>query len=238
MTKVRIITDYREVPSGVPRQLVELGAEVEFQQLDIADFILSDRMAVERKTGQDLISSLVDDRLFEQAIRFKLAYPNGSVYLFERFADGIRNKSWQTRMHSIFGSMASLVRMGFTCVPTQGKAQTAIFLYRLAYQEQVSRNRSFTARSMPKRLKTLPEQRAFLLQGLYNCGDDKATILLAEYKTPLAILNAFDETKLLYTKTGNLKGFEGPLAVLKAKTGLKIGPKFVMNNKKIISELK
>ncbi|UCE12748.1 MAG: hypothetical protein JSV04_11200, partial [Candidatus Heimdallarchaeota archaeon] len=65
---LRIIVDHRE-PQRLKKRLIKLGMEVEEQQLDIADYIISDTTACERKTGTDLITSLMDNRLFEQIDR-------------------------------------------------------------------------------------------------------------------------------------------------------------------------
>ena len=43
----------------------------EAQQLDIADIIVSKDVAIERKEGFDFISSIMDNRLFEQLIRLR-----------------------------------------------------------------------------------------------------------------------------------------------------------------------
>ncbi len=66
--KITIISDIREVE--VNKKLSELSTNnnifLDVQQLKVADFILSDRLGVERKTQEDFINSLIDRRLFEQ----------------------------------------------------------------------------------------------------------------------------------------------------------------------------
>ena len=46
-------------------------AEVEFKTLEIGDYILSDRVAVERKTAEDFENSIIDKRLFNQVMDLK-----------------------------------------------------------------------------------------------------------------------------------------------------------------------
>src|SRR3712207_8568162 len=45
------------------------------EQLPVGDYVLSDRVVVERKTGADLAASIKDRRLFEQIERLGEAYP-------------------------------------------------------------------------------------------------------------------------------------------------------------------
>ena len=63
---VKIIADYRELRSNVAKLLFEKGAEIDSQNLPVGDFILSDRVCVERKTVKDFLQSIIDNRLFEQ----------------------------------------------------------------------------------------------------------------------------------------------------------------------------
>jgi Fanconi anemia group M protein len=61
----KIIVDYREKNSLVPAILKRLGFEVEFKELKVGDYILNE-IAIERKTIDDFISSIVDKRLEHQ----------------------------------------------------------------------------------------------------------------------------------------------------------------------------
>ncbi|MDH5686205.1 MAG: DEAD/DEAH box helicase, partial [Hadesarchaea archaeon] len=65
--RIKIIADHREIPSGVVHELTQLGVEVEARQLSVGDFILSDRVGVERKSVGDFLQSIVDKRLLCQA---------------------------------------------------------------------------------------------------------------------------------------------------------------------------
>ena len=63
--KPKIIVDYREKNSLVPSVLVSLGAEIEFRELKVADYIVKD-VVIERKTVFDFISSMKSRRLINQ----------------------------------------------------------------------------------------------------------------------------------------------------------------------------
>ncbi|MBU2100093.1 hypothetical protein KKB11_02580, partial [Candidatus Micrarchaeota archaeon] len=63
--KQKIIVDYRERNCLVPSELVNLGFEVEFKELKVADYLVKET-AIERKTISDFISSMINHRLLNQ----------------------------------------------------------------------------------------------------------------------------------------------------------------------------
>ena len=71
---VVIVADHREAASGVIKHLSALNALVRAGQLETGDYVLSDRVAVERKTVSDFASSIMDNRMFEQLGRLAKSY--------------------------------------------------------------------------------------------------------------------------------------------------------------------
>ena len=63
---LRIVVDEREKKSGIPDLLKSIGINVEMKMLPIGDYIVAPETIVERKSIQDLISSVFDGRLFDQ----------------------------------------------------------------------------------------------------------------------------------------------------------------------------
>src|SRR6056297_1136363 len=61
----KIIIDNRERASLVPSYLEKKGFEIEYKQLNVADYLVRD-VAIERKTIQDFISSMLNQRLRKQ----------------------------------------------------------------------------------------------------------------------------------------------------------------------------
>ena len=92
MTKetVRIVADERERQSGIPDELVNLKAVVDFAQLKVGDYIVAPDSAVERKSIRDLVKSIYDGRLFAQCSELVNHYAKpvliveGSNDMFER----------------------------------------------------------------------------------------------------------------------------------------------------------
>ena len=57
--KEKLIVDYREKNSLVASELINLGFEIEFKELKVADYIVKG-VAIERKTISDFISSMIN----------------------------------------------------------------------------------------------------------------------------------------------------------------------------------
>ena len=74
MIPVRVVVDERERASGVPEELSKLNVRVYFSKLSVGDYVLSPEVAVERKSIPDLISSVYDSRIFNQASRIASAF--------------------------------------------------------------------------------------------------------------------------------------------------------------------
>lgn len=63
---LKIISDHRETPSGIPDLLSENGMSVTFAQLKAGDYCINDEIIIERKSADDFIQSLISGRLFVQ----------------------------------------------------------------------------------------------------------------------------------------------------------------------------
>src|SRR5438045_4678952 len=70
-----ILADHRERAGGVVSYVEGLdGVRVEWAHLLVADFLLGDGVAVERKGARDFVASILDRRLFDQAERLLDSY--------------------------------------------------------------------------------------------------------------------------------------------------------------------
>ena len=65
-TDSTIYVDSRESNSGITKLLHDIGLNLKIKTLSSADFIISDRVGIERKTPKDFINSMIDKRLFTQ----------------------------------------------------------------------------------------------------------------------------------------------------------------------------
>ena len=68
---VHVIVDSREHKLMKALDQRKDNIAYEAKQLDIADIVINQDVAIERKEGSDFISSIMDNRLFEQLLRLK-----------------------------------------------------------------------------------------------------------------------------------------------------------------------
>lgn len=225
--ELSIIVDNRE------RKLMSLldksytHIKYEAKQLDIADVVISEDVAVERKEGFDLISSIMDNRLFEQLMRLKDTYAN-PLLILEGFNDTVLENTGM-RLSSIYGAMSKIAcSWRIPIIPTRNLDDTALLIERIAYREQAKEDTLLLSRKAPKEM-NLDERRSFIIEGLVDIGPKKAKTLVEFYETPYQVFKAIKKTEITYTRTGNPKGLNGPLSDLQG-----FGWKFVEKNKTVL----
>jgi len=199
----------------------------ETKQLDVADIIITEDVAIERKTGFDFIVSIMDNRLFDQLLRLKDAYANPILII-----EGLNDEVFETtgmKINSIYGALAYVsYKLGISVIPTRNIGDTAIVIKRIATREQKKDYAPIFSRKAPKGL-SIEERRSFILEGLYDTGPKKAVQLIRHFKTPFNVLKAIKNSFILYTKTGNPKGIEGPLSKIKG-----FSHNYIKKNKELI----
>jgi len=199
----------------------------ESKQLDIADIVISSEVAIERKEGFDFVSSIMDNRLFEQLLRLKDTYEYPILIL-----EGLNNDVFDNtgmKISSIYGALSFIsYKLGISVIPTRNIEDTAIVVERIAFREQVKDNMPIFSRRAPKQM-SKKERRSFIIEGLVDIGAKKANALIEKFKTPYEVFKAIKHTEILFTKTGNPKGISGPLEDI---TGF--GWKFVDKNQRLL----
>jgi ERCC4-type nuclease len=118
-----VLFDHREAKSGIPATLAAAGIDVAPVQLPAGDYVVSDRLVVERKTGADLAASIKDRRLFEQIERLRAAY-TAVVLLVEGEPVHISSASWK-------GALGRVLATGVAVLQTDDAADSAAWLLRL-----------------------------------------------------------------------------------------------------------
>ncbi len=230
MTPLSIIVDYRE-PSVIKKRLSKLGMNIEEQQLDVADYVISNNVACERKTGADLIASLMDNRLFEQIDRMIETYET-PILILEKLSSAFERVEWKKRKKHVYGALTYIfLRRSVPVIPTSKMSETAIALNRIASWVQEEKVDPIIARKSPKK-KTVYDNQLFFLQGLHNTGLKKAEILLNKFnKKPIEVIKAIMDCNIVYTRTGNPKGIEGPLKDLEG-----FGSKYIIKNHELLGK--
>src|SRR4051794_31491607 len=106
-----LLFDHGERRSGVPAELERLGVDVHGTRLPVGDYVISDRLVVERKGPADLAASVKDRRLFEQLARLAEAYAS-VVLIVEGEPVHMQPAAWQGALARALILGASALRTG------------------------------------------------------------------------------------------------------------------------------
>ena len=225
---LKIVVDDRE-PIEIVSKLKELGLNVTIQRLEVGDYDVGEKVLIERKTGSDYVSSLADDRLFEQALRLTESAEQ-VILILENFQEAFSSPGWFDRQKQVYGSLMYLtLRLGILLLPTSDNTETAQALERIcSWVQEKKDDPVIFARGVKKSMSQLDRQQ-FLLQGLPQIGPKTALTLLKHFETPMAVFEAISNSSVTFTKTGNPKGIEGPLSDIPG-----IGPKFLLKTKEVL----
>ncbi len=185
---VKIYVDSREAQSGIAKKLKEMGIEVEMKALSVADYVLSDRVAVERKTDRDFVESIVkkDRDLFNQLARLKSAYSRPLLII-----EG--ENLYRINPTAVRGAIAAItVDFGIPVIWTRNSDETAEYLAIIARREQVIKKRK-PALHDGKTKKTLKEMQEYVVSSLSNVGPVTAKNLLDYFQTVERIVTAKED---------------------------------------------
>ncbi len=197
-----IFADHRERSSAIIKNLIAKGVEIKLQQLKSADYLCSERAAVEFKTPLDFVNSIVDGRLLEQIKNLKENYDSPIIVI-----EGEQDIYKVRRVHpnSIRGMLATIaIDYKIPIIKTIDAEETASLLYIIAKREQEKNKDSFTPHSN-KSSRSLKEQQEYLVSALPSIGSTLAKPLLKEFKTIKNIINAKQTELIKVEKIGTTK---------------------------------
>ncbi len=185
-SRIQIIVDSRELPTGVPRELAKLDVKITSESLNVGDYIISDEVAVERKETGDFVQSLIDGRLFGQLSALRSTYLRPVLIIEGEQLVGLR----AVNPASIYGALASIaIRLRIPILWTRDSRETANVLYRLAHLEQISERRM--PRTRPTEGKaTDAETLEYILAGFPGVDTVISRALLNEFGTLGRVFNA------------------------------------------------
>ncbi len=193
--KPKIIIDNREKPSKVP-SLLSNHLEIEFKQLPVGDYIVGNT-AIERKTSQDLISSIINKRIISQLIELK-QYPNQLLIV-----EGSLNlKDRNFSPNALKGFLLSVaLDFKIPIIFTSSPEETADYIRILSNKSK--KEHSIRA---SKIFKSKKEQVQHILEGFPNVGPKKIKALLQKFKSLKNIFTA-EEKELLPILHSRTKDF-------------------------------
>ena len=183
---MKIVADFRERVSGIPDALhTHKDIEIEVKKLVRGDYVVNDRITIERKTARDFVVSIVDGRLFAQIARLKrhahcpLLLVEGNPYRAELGVE--RN--------AIKGAIVSI--QAIWQVPllfSRSSEDTVDTLIMIGRQDTQSHDAVLSRGG--RRPKRLSSRQLYLLQGLPHVGPTLAKRLIDRFGSVVYALNA------------------------------------------------
>lgn len=184
--RIVIYADHREFNGAVVRELSKLGAIVKPETLETGDYVLSDRVAVERKEANDFATSLMDGRLFAQARALRDSY-SAPIMLIEGEGLLTARRIHEDAIWSAIASLSTDFRLGI--VTTKDAAETARVLAAIAKREQRDEKRPVAIRS-GKVAMSDDERLRYLVEGLPHVSAVLSRRLLDKFGTIKGIADA------------------------------------------------
>jgi Fanconi anemia group M protein len=180
-----IICDNRETASPVVRTLSLMGINLRLEQLQVADYVISERVGIERKSAKDFNDSIIDGRLFTELSELGESFSRPILIL-----EGDPFETSNISENALYGAISSIIlNLGIIVYKTKNTRETAQFLYQLAKKEQ-----STTKSSLKLRFDKAPIETSRLLEfvvaGIPGVNKLRAKNLLKELKTLQNIFSA------------------------------------------------
>ncbi|MEM3363981.1 MAG: ERCC4 domain-containing protein [Candidatus Micrarchaeia archaeon] len=181
-----VYADTRE-DRAVIESLEGRGCRVIVKQLEIGDYIVSDRTVIERKTRDDFESSIVDGRLFEQASRITQAYEK-VVYVIEgqAFNERVNRKALMAAISSL------ILNNNISIFFTRDPGATAELICALASKEQLESRRVILLKK-PKKHNDLNLSVLYIASAIPMIGEKTAENLLIHFGSLQNLFNATEQ---------------------------------------------
>ncbi|GAA0668222.1 DEAD/DEAH box helicase [Natronoarchaeum mannanilyticum] len=186
---IEIVADQRELDANIVRELSKReDVQTRLETLEVGDYVLSDRVAVERKAVDDFLDTLTggDRSLFEQVGDMSRHYSRPVVVLE---GEGLYEKR-DVHPNAIRGALSSLiVDFGVSVLRTEDEDDTRELLAVIAGREQENEDREVSIHG-EKQSKTLSEQQEYVVASIADVGPVTARSLLSEFGTVEAVMTA------------------------------------------------
>jgi ERCC4-type nuclease len=185
--RITVIADDRERKSEVIQFLSKMkNVSVGIQRLSIGDYLVDNRLVFERKTLNDFALSIIDGRLFSQAIRLVSSKYNG-VLILEGTGRGLTETG--IRREAMQGSLITVsIVLGVPVLRSKSPSESArLILYTARQIKSFAKGAVQRHGSRPKGKR---KKQLFILQGLPGVGSERAARLLDEFGSVEAVITA------------------------------------------------
>ncbi len=175
--QVSMIVDNRERNLDILEGLSGSGIQLTFAQLPVGDYIVSDRMCVERKTVSDFESSIINSRLFDQAERMSSTFKK-PILLVEG-----DESEFVSHPNVVLGTIISIYSdYNVQVIRAKDASETVTILVRLAEREQEREDRRPKLVGS-KKAYTNSQWQELILSSMPGIGPKLAGSLLRHFKT-------------------------------------------------------
>jgi Fanconi anemia group M protein len=153
-----------------------------YTQLTVGDYIIGNRVIIERKTSEDFLASLRDGRIFRQAYGL-YAVKMPCIFIVEGNPEVLK-RSGLSR-HALLGLMVHLSAiLGIPVIETENYSETLYIIETLARQMDSIKDRKPDIFRKGKHIKACSQSdriRIGMLRSIPNLGTSKAEALLKEF---------------------------------------------------------
>ncbi len=186
--KAIIFTDIRE--TKLLKELADMDIQISAKQLEVGDFLISDRVCIERKTVPDFLESIIDGRLFSQLKELSANFSRPVLIIEGDNLFGERN----IHPNAIKGALNSIaIDFRIPILWTKSISETAEVIAGLAKREQLDLDRSIRHKGVKKAMTESEEQEVFVA-GLPSINLTLAKRLLSHFRTIKRIVNAGEKS--------------------------------------------
>ncbi|MBI4015543.1 MAG: hypothetical protein HY362_02405 [Candidatus Aenigmarchaeota archaeon] len=185
--KPMIFVDSREFYSPVVEALGKFDCIVKSKRLEVADYLCSERVGIERKAAQDFLNSITDQRLFQQAEALKESFEKPILLIEGNDLYGRLNPN------SVRGALASIaIDYGIPIMWSANPQESAALINWIARREQLTERRELAVRG-EKKAETVKDVQEFIVAGLPGVSNVKARALLKKFGSPAGIFAASEQ---------------------------------------------
>lgn len=188
--QITVIADDRERKSEIMQFMLEMkNVSVAIKRLSLGDYLVDNRLVFERKTLNDFALSIIDGRLFSQAIRLA-----NSKYKSVLILEGTGKELTETgiRREAMQGALITVsVILGVPVLRSKSPSESAhLILYTARQIKSFARG---TVQRHGRRPKGKRKKQLFILQGLPGVGSERAARLLDAFGSVEAVVTATSE---------------------------------------------
>lgn len=197
-----IQVDDRETNSGILGLFKDYPeVDLEVKRLPYGDYLIDNWLLVERKQINDLIISIVDGRLFQQAEKMSQS-PFQALLIIEGQGRDIQQTKMDRR--AVLGALACVsLTYGICILRTQSRLETIQTMLYAAQQK--ARTEKTELHRHGYRPKSFKKRQSYLLQGLPDVGPKLAKALLKHFGSVRAVVLASELELTAVTGIGKLK---------------------------------